>query len=454
MKMQGMWRSLAAGLWVSMAATALAQPAEEGGGPGGPGRGGPPGPARFLQRFDDNGDGQLSKEEVPSRLWQQLSRVDANNDEVVTKKEVATIHEAREKVRQGEDPRGKRPRVAEQRSARDEVKKPDAKPAQQPARAAHGRKAAGKRGRPHAEPPPKARRKVKRKIDKKLDQKVDRPNKKRNASRKRVAVKSQRDQRDWGRSPRRRPGRPPWAGRGRDKGGRPRAHFAGRAPGPGWKAEAWKDKDRDECFDLADVQAAVRRAVARHMRAQRGAHGPPPGGRRWSYQHRGREFHAGSAHWRGCPYCGRPCHRGRQAMRARPGHRGHGPRDGYGPGMRPPRPGRGPCPFAGRPAPRMRKKDSLGGPCAQAAGPPWARVDKPFAPGRRGPGRGRMGPPPRGPRQGPPGPPMKPGLDSPRRGGPGPRSAKPERGRVDRDRGPRGPQGPGPDRPPRHDPRD
>lgn len=60
------------------------------GGPGSPeggkgkGKGG-----EFLKQADKNGDGNLSKDELPEQAWQRLGRFDKDNDGILTKEEMA-----------------------------------------------------------------------------------------------------------------------------------------------------------------------------------------------------------------------------------------------------------------------------------------------------------------------------------------------------------------------------
>jgi Spy/CpxP family protein refolding chaperone len=51
-------------------------------GPERPGRGGP------IQRFDEDGDGMLSEQEVPPRLWERISEADVDGDGLVTREEL------------------------------------------------------------------------------------------------------------------------------------------------------------------------------------------------------------------------------------------------------------------------------------------------------------------------------------------------------------------------------
>lgn len=60
-----------------------------GGGPSpgdgkGKGKGG-----EFIKRLDKNGDGNLAKDEAPEQLWSRMSRLDTNNDEVISAEEFA-----------------------------------------------------------------------------------------------------------------------------------------------------------------------------------------------------------------------------------------------------------------------------------------------------------------------------------------------------------------------------
>ncbi len=75
------------------------------GGPGGRGFGGPGGPGGFggpnpdemvkqLLEFDKDGDGQLSKSEVPERLSGLFERGDTNKDGVLSKEELRKVAES------------------------------------------------------------------------------------------------------------------------------------------------------------------------------------------------------------------------------------------------------------------------------------------------------------------------------------------------------------------------
>ena len=48
-------------------------------------------PEEFIKRFDKNGDGVLTKDELPARLAASFDRLDANKDGKLDKKEVATL---------------------------------------------------------------------------------------------------------------------------------------------------------------------------------------------------------------------------------------------------------------------------------------------------------------------------------------------------------------------------
>lgn len=73
--------SLALVAFMALTAGASAQP------PRGPGKGGPPPFDTLLKAFDADGDGKLSEDEVPPRVWMRLGKADANDDGVVTKDE-------------------------------------------------------------------------------------------------------------------------------------------------------------------------------------------------------------------------------------------------------------------------------------------------------------------------------------------------------------------------------
>ncbi|MDF1822996.1 MAG: hypothetical protein P1U68_00045 [Verrucomicrobiales bacterium] len=59
-------------------------------GPGAPGGGGKGkgGPGEMLKKADRNGDGNISKDEVPGQAWDRLGKLDTDNDGVVTKEEI------------------------------------------------------------------------------------------------------------------------------------------------------------------------------------------------------------------------------------------------------------------------------------------------------------------------------------------------------------------------------
>ncbi len=66
-------------------------------GPGGPGghwgeRGGHGGErgARMFERFDKNGDGRLTVDEVPTPVWEHLKAADLNQDGAITREEIQT----------------------------------------------------------------------------------------------------------------------------------------------------------------------------------------------------------------------------------------------------------------------------------------------------------------------------------------------------------------------------
>ena len=60
---------------------------EAGKGKGAPG-GDRPSPGERFKELDKNGDGIFSKDEVPERAWQYLSRMDKNEDDQVTREEM------------------------------------------------------------------------------------------------------------------------------------------------------------------------------------------------------------------------------------------------------------------------------------------------------------------------------------------------------------------------------
>jgi len=54
---------------------------------GGP-RQGQPGPAQIFQRLDKNGDGKLTKDELPPRMAERFSKADADGDGAITREEL------------------------------------------------------------------------------------------------------------------------------------------------------------------------------------------------------------------------------------------------------------------------------------------------------------------------------------------------------------------------------
>jgi Ca2+-binding EF-hand superfamily protein len=53
---------------------------------------------RGAERFakaDKNGDGKLSQDEVPEKMWQHISKADKDDDGAVSKDEMAAMHKAR-----------------------------------------------------------------------------------------------------------------------------------------------------------------------------------------------------------------------------------------------------------------------------------------------------------------------------------------------------------------------
>jgi hypothetical protein len=82
------------------AAAGSSQTPAEPGAPGGPGRRGGP-----HERFDANGDGLLTAQELPERSRDRIMRADANGDGAVSREE---LQQARQARGTGERPRGDR----------------------------------------------------------------------------------------------------------------------------------------------------------------------------------------------------------------------------------------------------------------------------------------------------------------------------------------------------------
>ncbi|MEX2578140.1 MAG: hypothetical protein WD342_03705 [Verrucomicrobiales bacterium] len=59
---------------------------------GGPGAGGPAGPEAIFSRFDENEDGKLAGSEVPGEMWSRLSKADADADGLVSKDELREVY--------------------------------------------------------------------------------------------------------------------------------------------------------------------------------------------------------------------------------------------------------------------------------------------------------------------------------------------------------------------------
>ena len=49
----------------------------------------------LIQRFDEDKNEELTKDELPDMLWQRLARADADEDGVLTKEELKKAHAER-----------------------------------------------------------------------------------------------------------------------------------------------------------------------------------------------------------------------------------------------------------------------------------------------------------------------------------------------------------------------
>jgi len=47
---------------------------------------------KLFERFDKDGSGSLTSDEVPARLWKRISKADADGDGAVTKAELKAAH--------------------------------------------------------------------------------------------------------------------------------------------------------------------------------------------------------------------------------------------------------------------------------------------------------------------------------------------------------------------------
>ncbi len=59
---------------------------------GGPGQGGARGnPAAQLRNMDSNGDGKITREEMPAQMQQRFDRMDQNGDGVIDEEEIEAM---------------------------------------------------------------------------------------------------------------------------------------------------------------------------------------------------------------------------------------------------------------------------------------------------------------------------------------------------------------------------
>lgn len=76
------------------------------GGPGGKGEGRPGNPEEMMKRADKNGDGNISKDEVPEQAWARMGRLNKNGDDMISKEEFAAARDGMKGKGKGEGPGG------------------------------------------------------------------------------------------------------------------------------------------------------------------------------------------------------------------------------------------------------------------------------------------------------------------------------------------------------------
>ena len=61
---------------------------------------------KIFEKFDKNGNGVLTADEVPERLWSKISKCDTNNDGSITKEEMKACKGKRKGKKGGKGRRG------------------------------------------------------------------------------------------------------------------------------------------------------------------------------------------------------------------------------------------------------------------------------------------------------------------------------------------------------------
>lgn len=102
----------------------------------------------ILRRFDKDGDGKLSEEELPERMRRAFGRMDANGDGAIDKEELERARERMQALRKSQEPDEKPQEKPGDAKPAKALEKPEAKPVEKPIPGA--RKKDGKRFNPQA----------------------------------------------------------------------------------------------------------------------------------------------------------------------------------------------------------------------------------------------------------------------------------------------------------------